>query len=101
MFQPSICTTKITKDTKFGKDLSIFFFLRDLRVLRGVSSVPFPALLRYTDARPFLLRLHRNTLASGICELAPPTLAVRSLAMSPGTIPAYPQCHGSPTSSII
>ena len=39
-------------------------------------------------ARPFFLMLQRNTLVSGICELASPTLAVRSLAMSPGTMPA-------------
>ena len=39
-------------------------------------------------ARSFLLMLQRNTLVSGICELGSPTLAVRSLAMSPGTMPA-------------
>src|SRR5262249_29253324 len=43
---------------------------------------------RWCHARSFLLMLQRNTLVSGICELGSPTLAVRSLAMSPGTIPA-------------
>src|SRR4030095_9702849 len=39
-------------------------------------------------AEAFFLMLQRNTLVSGIPELASPTLAVRSLAMSPGTMPA-------------
>src|SRR5262245_34416539 len=43
---------------------------------------------RCAHAWSFLLMLQRNTLVSGMCELASPTLAVRSLAMSPGTIPA-------------
>src|SRR4029453_10040353 len=55
---------------------------------------------RCAHARSFLLMLQRNTLVSGMWELASPTLAVRSLAMSPGTMPAYPQCHGRPISSI-
>src|SRR5207253_2956286 len=36
----------------------------------------------------FLLMVQRNNLVSGMCELAVPTLAVRSLPMSPGPIPA-------------
>src|SRR5688572_5635809 len=43
---------------------------------------------RCAHARSFFLILQRNTLLSGMCELGSPTLAVRSLAISPDTMPA-------------